>query len=149
MNIYPEDRESWDKFNRNMSDIFDVEYISFTPPIINFEPFENNASPPWNKGMKLGEDWSNVRKNYTFTAEQYEKVISHLTNLRKTMYTKERAEKISKSLRGYKMSEERKQNISKSKIGKKLTPEQKIAKSEAMKRWHLSRKEHIHKDSSS
>lgn len=143
MNIYP-DQESWDQFNQNMSNLFDIEYETSKSPNVNYEHYTNNSNA-WNKGLKLGEEWSNARKNYTFTDEQYEKVISHLNELRKTMYTKERSEKISKSLLGYKMTDERKKNISNTKKGKKYTLEQKAAKSEVMKKWHLNRKAHIHK----
>lgn len=147
MNMY-KNQKSWNEFNKKMSDIFGVSYHDTEMPTILFEEFHNSHTEPWNKGLKLGKEWSEQRKKYIFTTEQYEKVLNHLNNLRKTMYTKERSKKISDSLKGYKMTEERKQNISNAKKGKRYTTEQKAAKSEAMKKWHLNRKAHIHKDPS-
>lgn len=139
-------QKNWDELNENLCAIFEIEYHQSNCPAILFD--EKQSIIPWNKGKNLGQEWAESKKNYEFTPEQYQKIMNHLSELRKTMYTEERAKKISNSLKGYKMSEERKQNISRAKKGKKYTPEQKAAKSAAMKKWYLSRKGHTQQDPS-
>ena len=119
-NIYHLSQEQWDAFNKSMSDIMDIEYNPLEKPSDdNFIIVPHSI--PWNKGKEMNQDYKDAHKGYIFTPEQYSKVINHLNNLRKKLYSEERNKKISESLKGKTFSEQRKQNISNSLIGKKLS----------------------------
>jgi hypothetical protein len=136
-------QEEWIDFCNKMNQLFNTENIvlPFTPTIIT----QITHPEPWNKGKYLGEEWSVVRKQQKHTPEQYQKVINHLEKIRSTMYTEERAKKISESLKGKPLSDDRKQNISKSKLGTKQSKEtrDKIAKSMRGKKRGSYKKKHI------
>lgn len=114
MDMYKTSNE-WHEFCNRMEQIFDIDNT-----ILPFEEYiitQNKHIEPWNKGKSLGKEWSDVRKQHKHTPEQYRKMLTHLQQLRKTLYTEERAQKISNSLKGVPLTEERKQNISQSKVG--------------------------------
>ena len=122
MDMY-KSQEDWNKFCNRMNHLFDINdiFLPFEPTIIT----HNKHSEPWNKGKFLGEEWSDVRKQQKHTPEQYQKVVNHLNKLRFTLYTEDRAKKISESLKGKPLTSERKLNIAKSKTGTKLSQETK------------------------
>lgn len=113
----------WVNFCEKMNQLFDIENtnLPFTELIIT----QRNHPAPWNKGKLLGKEWADARKQHKHTPEQYQKVISHLEKIRKSMYTEERSQKISKSLTGVPLTTERKKNISIAKTGTKHSEETK------------------------
>jgi hypothetical protein len=124
MSIYSITPEEFEALNRSLTDIFGAEYqrTNLTGNIIITD---DNLSIPWNKGKEMDQDFRDVHKGYTFTPEQYTKVIEHLNRLRENLYTEERNLKISNSLKGKPLTQERKDNISKAKTGTIITEEHK------------------------
>ena len=107
MDMYKTD-EDWENFCLKMNQIFNTENTFL--PFNNYIITQTKQPDPWNKGKFLGKEWSDVRKQYKFTPEQYQKIINHLNKHRQNIYTEERNKKISESLKGTPHTEERKKN---------------------------------------
>lgn len=111
MDIY-QSQEEWDKLNKSLSELFDLEYISipYQQPDITIltQPLE-----PWNKGKIMDDEYrksiSDSKKGKPITKEHHDKIVQ---GRKLKGNTPEHNKKISQSNKNKIVSKETRQKLS-------------------------------------